>query len=39
MIIKKDVPKHTQERSEEVTADVDLEDYFLFGEKSSSPYL
>lgn len=29
MIIKEDIPKHTQARSDEVTADVDLEDLFF----------
>lgn len=32
MIIKEDIPKHTQARSDEVTADVGLEDSFLLGE-------
>lgn len=29
MIIKEDIPKHTQVRSDGVTADVDLEDLFF----------
>lgn len=28
-IIKEDIPKHTQARSDEVTANVDLEDLFF----------
>lgn len=30
MIVQKDVPKHTLAYSDKVTADADLEDYFLF---------
>lgn len=32
MIIQKDIPKHTLACSDKATANVDLEDYFLFSE-------